>query len=238
MHRPRPRRPIEKRLAACLFVACILPTSFACSSGPRDEVLVLARRDDATSVAIALSYADLLALSDDRVLELTLTIPPGAETIDAATYRTEIAEPIERHLLLTETTNVIRRLVTTRGLPLEIEDCRDDSAGCSRASLDAALAQLGRTGDERVFERVPNPYFRATRPFSRLRGDDDGPALRFLVTRLTASYTDGEASDVAPGRLVEALEREARPEDAGAPRRDASRRKKRVPPVRARIGEL
>lgn len=217
MHRPRPRRPISKRLLARLFVACILPTSFACSSGPRDEVLVLARRDDATSVAIARYYADRLDLSDDRVLELTLTIPSGAETIDALTYRAEIAEAIERHLVRTETTNAIRRLVTTRGLPLEIEDCREESAGCSRASLDAALAQLGRTRGEKVFERVPNPYFRATRPFSRLRDDDDGSALRFLVTRLTASYTDAEASDAAPGRLVEALEREARPEDAGAP---------------------
>ena len=217
MHRPRPRRPITKRLVVRLVATCILPMTFACSSGPRDEVLVLARRGDAASVAIARYYADLLDLSEDRVLELALTIPPGATQIDAGTYRTEIADAVEQHLVRTDTTDAIRRLVTTRGLPLEVEDCRDASASCARASLDAALAQLGRTRGDRVFERVPNPYFRSTRPFEPLRDREGGSPLRFLVTRLTASHTDAEASDAAPGRLVDLLEREARPEDAGAP---------------------
>lgn len=236
MHRSRPPRPTAKRFVTLLAAVCLLAMSFACFSGPRDEVLVLARGGDATSLAIAHYYAARLGLSDDRVLELTLTIPLGANTIDAETYRTEIADAVEQHLALTATTDEIERIVTTRGLPLEVEDCRDAQAGCQRAALDAALAQLGRTRGDRVFERVPNPYFRATRSFARFRDDVEEPALRFLVTRLTASHEDAQPNEDVPNGLIDALEREERPEDADAPIwRVAGSRPQDAPPPATRL---
>lgn len=217
MHRSRPPRPTLKRLVASLVAACILPAIQGCSLGPEDEVLVLARGGDATSIAIAQHYAERLGLDDDRVLELTLTIPVGASTIEAAVYRTEIADAVEQHLVLTESEDEVTRLVTTRGLPLEVEDCRDEESGCRRAALDAALAQLGRTSAERAFEPAPNPYFRSTRPFTRFRDRHEASALRFLVTRLTASHAEGQATDTVPRPLALALAREARPAEAAPP---------------------
>ncbi len=217
MHRSRPPRPIAQRLAAHLLAACILVATQGCSLGARDEVLVLARRGDATSIAIARHYAEHLGLPDERVLELALTIPLGAQTIDAETYRAEIADAIERHLVLDGSGEDVTRLVTTRGLPLEVEDCRDETQGCRRAALDAALAQLGRTADERVFEQRPNPYFRSTWTFARFRDRNETSALRFLVTRLTASPVDGRDEDGVPSPLRAALAREARSAEAGAP---------------------
>lgn len=216
MRRPRPTRPmLPARLALALTVAALLGT--ACDLGRASDVLVLARRGDATSQAIARHYADLLGLPADRVLALTLTIPLGATTIDAETYRREIAEPIERRLVLSGDTGDVQRLVTTRGLPLLVEDCAPDPRDCQRASLDAALAQLGRTPDDRAFARVANPYFRDGRPFEDFVGDQPDAPLRFLVTRLTASHAREEPVARCPQRIVDALARPPRDETAQAP---------------------
>ena len=214
MHRSRPPRPTEKRLVGCLLAACILMAIPGCA---RDDVLVLARRGDATSVAIAHHYADHLGLGAEQVLELTLTIPLGARTLDVETYRVEIAEAIERHLVLSGSKDDVLRLVTTRGLPLEVEDCRDEANGCRRAALDAALAQLGRVAEARVFDRAPNPYFRSTEPFGEFRDRNESSTLRFLVTRLTASHAEDQSPDSVPRLLSDALAREARAEDAEPP---------------------
>lgn len=221
MTRPRPlraRRPTEtRRLALLLMLGALIPTVSGCPFGGRDDVLVLARRGDTTSLAIAEHYAERAGLASDRILELTLTIPLGEGTIDAETYRVEIAEAIERHLILSDSADDVIRLVTTRGLPLEVEDCRDEAIGCQRAALDAALAQLGRVSEGRAFERVANPYFRSPEPFEdHLDAHDEGP-LRFLVTRLTASHAEGQSTTDVPRALADALDRAPRPEEAEAP---------------------
>jgi len=210
-----PGARLINRLVAALLPLGILATA-GCPLGARDDVLVLARRGDASSNAVARHYADHAGLAAESVLKLTLTIPLGATSIDAEAFHTEIAEPIERHLVLTESREDVNRLVTTRGLPLVVEDC-DDSGRCETASLDAALAQLGRTPDGRAFARVPNPYFGDPRPFEDFTEDEPDAALRFLVSRVTASHAEGESPSSPPARLRKALDRPARPEQAEAP---------------------
>jgi len=216
MSRQRPRGPkLLRRLVAALLPLGILATT-GCPLGTRDDVLVLSRRGDATSHAVAHHYADHAGVPAEGVLELPLTIPLGATSIDAEAFQREIAEPIERHLLLTESSEDVNRLVTSRGLPLVVEAC-DDGGRCETASLDAALAQLGRTPGGLAFARVPNPYFGDPRSFEDFTEHEPDAALRFLVSRVTASHAEGESRSSPPARLRAALDRPARPEQAEAP---------------------
>ncbi len=147
----------------------------------RDDLLILARQGDATSRAIAEGFAERRRIASERILELPISAADDSLVIDAATFLAEIAAPIETYLAEADPEGRVHMLVTTRGLPLIVEDCAGAS-GCLRASVDAALAQLGRTPQGTAFAQRPNPYFAATGPFAP-SGEED---LRFLVARLTA----------------------------------------------------
>lgn len=88
-----------------------------------DGILILARRGDATSRAIAETLAEHYDVPDERILELSLTTAPNAREMDAETYQREIAGPITRHLTLEEAHDEVWLLVTTLGLPLMIRGC-------------------------------------------------------------------------------------------------------------------
>ncbi len=204
-----------RRLALLLSIlGCAL--ALGCGFGDRDDVLVIVRAGDPISQSIGADYAAARDVPEANILALTLSDEAARAEVDAATYLQEIAGPIERHLALEDPDGDIRVLVTTRGLPLRIGHCSTRSPrypeDCSSAAVDAALAQLGRTGgDEIAFRRVENPFFRDARSFERYRRDEPDGALRFLVARLTLAPADDDPPDATPRGLEELFERGASP---------------------------
>jgi len=113
-------------LACTLSFSLLLSIASGCGllGGPdRDGILILARRGDATSRAIAETLAEHYDVPDERILELSLTTAPNAREMDAETYQREIAGPITRYLTLEEAHDEVWLLVPTLGLPLMIRGC-------------------------------------------------------------------------------------------------------------------
>lgn len=192
--------------------------ALGCGFGDRDDILVIVRAEDPISQSIGADYAAARDVPEANILALTLSDQASRTEIDAATYSREIAGPIERHLALEDPDGEISLLVTTRGLPLRIGHCSTRSArypeDCSSAAVDAALAQLGRTGgDEIPFRRVENPFFRDARSFERYRRDEPAGALRFLVARLSLVPAADDLPGATPRGLEELFERIASPAD-------------------------
>ncbi len=94
-----------------ILSAAFLP---GCGFGERSDILLLVREGDATSRAIAESYAEARDVPADRILELALSGPPDLVEIDSRTYLSEIVEPIERHLAEQDPGGDISILITTR----------------------------------------------------------------------------------------------------------------------------
>ena len=121
-----PKRMPEGARACALSLGLLLLIASGCGlsgGSDRDGILILARRGDATSRAIAETLAEHYHVPDERILELSLTTAPNAREMDAETYQREIAGPITRHLTLEEAHDEVWLLVTTLGLPLMIRGC-------------------------------------------------------------------------------------------------------------------
>lgn len=197
-------------ILCALFCALIGVSASGCHFFNRSDVLILARRGDPSSRAIAECYADRRRIPKERILELSLTLAPNAHTIDAAGYEKEIAGALDRHLRLIDPNGDIATLITTRGLPLFIESCGSaEGEGCEVGALDTALAQLGRTSNGQASESLANPFFREPASFEDFREGAQESPLRFLVARLTAELAADESTADCPRRLAEALDREA-----------------------------
>ena len=189
------------------------------------ELLLLVRRGDRTSRAIADYYADLHEVPDDHILELTISGTASDRVIDGERYRKEIADPIRRHLRLNDPDEERTILVTTRGIPRAISRCNEQQgadtiprarakhpSGCAKLSLDAALSRLVRHDEEDrdpPLGPVANPFFRDPRSFERFRRDEPEAELQFLVARLTAPRQSAESDTAAPRLLIDALDRAA-----------------------------
>jgi len=208
MRCPRSPRLKIALVLACLAVGGTITACQGCLGARPTNVLVLTRQGDPTSRAIAEDYAAARGIPDERILELDLSVPLGARSIDAVAFLGEIAAPIEAHLGAIDPSGKIAVLVTTRGLPLLVEDCpSNETVHCTRAALDAALAQLGRTPDGLAFVQAPNPFFRAGVSFARLREERPEAGLRFLVARLTAPPAPDEPPGETPRLLRTTLGR-------------------------------
>lgn len=205
------RRPKTSGQLAALLFSLLLTASSGC--GGREDILLLAREGDATSLAIATTYAEHLGLGSRSVLALPLSAETDAVVLSERAFLDEIAAPVEAHLADVDPDGLILRLVTTQGLPLLVE-----TAAGERASLDLAVAQIGRTPEGRAFSSAANPYFRAARDFEAFRRAEPDAALRFLVTRWT--MTDpaiGSGTDHLSG-FLDLLESSAdEPRDVPAP---------------------
>lgn len=220
--RPRPipiRTPIRAQKSMLILLSCALVgvTATGCGFFERNTVLILARRGDSKSLAIADCYAERRGIPTERILEISLTVAPNAHTIDATRFKKEIAGALDRHLRLEDSDGDITTLITTRGFPLFVEECAEDGKNCEVAALDTALAQLGRTSNGRAFESRANPFFRSPGSFEDLHDQDEASPLRFLVGRLTSELASDESAGECPRRLASALDREPPSEDDPTP---------------------
>ncbi|MCL4796840.1 MAG: TIGR03790 family protein [Bryobacteraceae bacterium] len=146
----------------------------------REQVALIVNEASADSRAIAESYARARSIPHARICRIR-TAP--IEEIARAVYDREIAAPVRdwlhRHGLREE----ILCLVTTSGVPLKIRGTLGRQG--TAASVDSELATLyeQRHGAAVNLEGPrPNPYYRASEPFSHPRFP------MYLVTRLTG-YT-------------------------------------------------
>lgn len=179
---------------ARILIALLCGSLFqACGFGERDDVLVLVREGDPLSRASGEYYAAARDIPEERVLGLPID-PDGSTmrvgVIDRASFDARIRDPLERYLAEHDPDGEVAILVTTRGIPMRIGDCTHRDAhyprDCRSASVDAALASLGRleaAGDPLV--GTANPYFGDTRSFEEFRRDVPEAPLRFLVARIT-----------------------------------------------------
>lgn len=170
-----------------------------CGWSERTDVLLLLREGDDAGLAIARAWADRYSIPERRILPIAVAASgeadadPGTNgepvSIEPQVYLDRVAQPLERYLAAEDPDDEIRLLVTTPGLPLWIGRCDDTveqhPRSCEGAAFDAALAQLGRTGDAATaFRRSPNPYYQSLEPFAEVRAREPGHPLRFLVARL------------------------------------------------------
>jgi hypothetical protein len=178
------------RLAKPLFaLLCALITQ-ACGFGERPDVLILVRAGDPISRSIGDFYASARRIPSRRILELELSNGADENEIDAATFDSEIAAPIEAYLAAEDPDGEISILVTTLGIPLRIGHCKNTQPhyprDCRSAAVDAALAGLGRISlAAGPLEDNVNPYFGDPRPFEEFRRAEPDAHLRFLVARIT-----------------------------------------------------
>lgn len=207
---------------ALLTVLCAL-LSYGCGFGERSDVLILVRSGDPISAAIGGYYASARRVPPDRILELELSATGSPDEIDAATFDSEIAIPIESYLAANDPGGEILLLVTTSGIPLRIGHCKKSQPhyprDCRLAAVDAALAGLGRLSHAPgLVAENANPYFGDSRPFERFRRDEPESRLRFLVARITGPSKPLDAESSLPTALRQLIDPPQATPSEGSPR--------------------
>jgi len=198
-------------LAKALFaVFCVLSTQ-GCGFGERADILILVRSGDPASAAIASYYASARRVPPRRILELEFSGTGDQNEIDAATFNSELAAPIEAYLATQDAEGEVSILVTTSGIPLRIGHCKKGQPHylreCRSAAVDAALAGLGRLPLARgLGPENSNPYFGDPRPFERFRRDEPEARLRFLVARITGPSQPVAAQSNLPVAIRELID--------------------------------
>jgi hypothetical protein len=206
---------------ALLILPCALLLQ-ACHLGQRDDLLILVRADDAMSKATGKTYAQAYNVPAHRILNLSLSRQDLPDVIDAATYESEIANPIKSYLTAKDPDQKISMLLTTVGIPLRMTPCKNESShrrhGCSSVAIDAALAGLGRLdftegrtkedNEQASFGRNSNPYFGDRRSFEDFRRDEPNANLRFLVARLPKPPKSPENDSTLRARLGRLIDRQ------------------------------
>ena len=171
------------------------------------EVAVVVNDASRMSVAIGEAYRRLRGVPAQNVIHLQLPLgsDPGLTTqaherIDRDGYTKRVRDPIARFLRENDPDGRIRILVTTKGVPLRVEDAEPGVSFLERrtAAVDAELAVLfspleghgGAAG-------AANPYYRSSLPFDAWRSRYPTAPLRYLVARI-----DGYADAPDPGTGV------------------------------------
>ena len=199
-------------LEKALFgVLCVLLTP-GCGFGERADVLILVRAGDPISASIGAYYASARSVPSHRILELELSASGERNEIDAATFDSEIAAPIESYLATQDAEGEISILVTTLGIPLRIGHCKKTQPhyprDCRSAAVDAALAGLGRLSlAQGPLEENANPFFGDPRSFEDFRRAEPEARLRFLVARITGPSMPLDAQSSLPVALRQLIDR-------------------------------
>jgi uncharacterized protein (TIGR03790 family) len=189
------------------------------------EVLVVVNDASATSVAIGEAYRALRRIPAQNVVHLQ--VPLGKDTallelaherIDRAGYTKRVRDPIARFLRERDREQRIRILVTTKGVPLRVED--DDQGRSTNdrrtAAVDAELAVLsspleGRGG----IGGATNPYFGSSLPFDAWRNRYPDAPLRYLVARITGYPDAPDPATGVPRDVAQLLARAVAPDSGG-----------------------
>jgi uncharacterized protein (TIGR03790 family) len=220
------RRTGRKRFAAGAYstVLAIALATAARAAPAHPEVLVVVNDASATSVAIGEAYRRLRSVPAQNVVHLqvplgddTALLSTAHERIDRAGYTARVREPIARYLRENDRGGRIRILVTTKGVPLRVEDDEPGVPFDKRrtAAVDAELAVLfspleGHAG----IAGSANPYFRSTLPFDAWRNRYPDAPLRYLVARITG-YPDASDPKTGVPRDIAALLAHAVAPDSG-----------------------
>ncbi len=218
--RSRARRGVA--LAAPIAIGIGLAIHLlGCRGGEGAEILVLVRENDPVSLAIGRAYARSRSIDAERILALPISDTQTSQ-VDVDGFRRALAEPIEAHLAAHDPDGEITHLVTTRGVPLRLEDCPADPATarpCRLRSVDALLAGLGRqpawaeadeepdAGARPRIGEAANPYFGEERSFARFRREHPDSPLRFLVARLAGPPDPGPAGAGLPATVRALIDR-------------------------------
>jgi len=178
------------------------------------EVAVVVNDASAMSLAIGEAYLRQRDVPAQNVIHLQVPLgddaalqKPGHERIDRAGYIARVRDPVARFLRENDPGGRIRILVTTKGVPLRVEDDPPGTPFANRrtAAVDAELAVLfspleghaGTTG-------AANPYFRSSLPFEAWRNRYPHAPLRYLVARITG-YPDAPDPRTGVPRDIAAL---------------------------------
>lgn len=209
-------------LAKALFaVLCVLFTQ-GCRFGERADLLILVRAGDPISKSIGGYYASARRVPPHRILELELPATGERNEIDAATFDSRIAAPIESYLGMQDKGGEISILVTTLGIPLRIGNCKKSQLpyprDCRSVALDAVLAGLGRLSlAQGLLEENANPFFGEPRSFEQFRRDEPEARLRFLVARITGPSMPLDAQSSLPVALRRLIDRPSATSSVAAP---------------------
>jgi uncharacterized protein (TIGR03790 family) len=182
---------------------------------------------NAISVAIGEAYRRQRGVPAQNVVHLQIPLPvsddpalrsPAAhERIDRAGYTARVRDPIARFLRENDRDGRIRILVTTKGVPLRVEDDQPGVPLHERrtAAVDAELAVLfSRLEGHAGTAGAANPYFRSSLPFDAWRSRHPDAPLRYLVARITG-YPDAPDPKTGVPRDVAALLSRAVAPDSG-----------------------
>jgi uncharacterized protein (TIGR03790 family) len=210
------RRTGRKRFAAGAYstVLAISLATAAAAAPEHPEVLVVVNDASATSLAIGEAYLRLRSVPAQNVVHLQVPLGDDAallaathERIDRAGYTARVRDPIARFLRENDRDGRIRILVTTKGVPLRVDDDQPGVPLDKRrtAAVDAELAVLfspleGHAG----IAGAANPYFRSSLSFDAWRNRYPNAPLRYLVARITG-YPDAPDPRTGVPRDVAAL---------------------------------
>lgn len=141
------------------------------------QVVVIANQNAPVSERIAEHYLRARSVPPANLCRIRTS---AAESVSRQVYEQEIEQPVARFLAGRKLSESVLFLVTTLGVPLRVQGAVG-KLGADGAAVDSELTLLyAKLHGERFPAAgiVPNPYYRATGPFSH-------PHYRiYLVTRL------------------------------------------------------
>ena len=219
---------LTKAGRGALVLALVVPAAASAVPGP-DSVAVVANGNDPEGVALAHLYVQVRQIPARQLCLLDL---PADDTIDLATYRARLEEPLFACLAAGGVADRIEAVVLTRGVPLRVTI--PAPGGPQRASLAATLGAArsvtATAAEHRLVGRAPggpgscgaspclaaawrNPYTQG--PFSadwsaEMQGILHRPLLVTMLhgrsyldaARLVASATTAEAAGGAQGQFL------------------------------------
>ena len=206
-----------------LAITVLAPAAHAAASHP--EVVVVVNDASPMSVAIGEAYLRLRGVPAQNVVHLQVPLggdaalsTPAHERIDRDGYTQRVRDPVERFLRENDPNGRIRILVTTKGVPLRVDDDEPGARPDQRrtAAVDAELAVLfspleGHPGTA----GAANPYFRSSLPFDAWRNRYPDAPLRYLVARLTGYPDDPDPNTGVPRDIAALLARAVAPDPGG-----------------------
>jgi uncharacterized protein (TIGR03790 family) len=193
-------------------VVLLAPAAHAATAHP--EVLVIVNDASPMSLAIGEAYRRLRGVPAPNVVHLQLPVgsdpelvTTAHERIDRDGYTRRVREPVARFLRENDPTGRVRVLVTTKGIPLRVEDAERGVPFMERstAALDAELAVLSSPLEGHAgLAGAANPYYRSSLPFEAWRSRYPDAPLRYLVAHIDG-YPDAPDPSTGVPRDIAAL---------------------------------